>query len=92
MGGIRQVGELAIWHASPQKRVGQLIQLKHDSTVVEFQSQFLALMNRWTGLTEKHQTDIFTTGLRNPLKTDVELEHPATLEDAMALARAYEQR
>jgi hypothetical protein len=31
-------------------------------------------------------------GLRNPLRTDVELEHPTTLEDAMALARVYEQR
>jgi hypothetical protein len=31
-------------------------------------------------------------GLRNPLRTDVELEHPTTLEDAMALARLYEQR
>jgi hypothetical protein len=28
--------------------------------------------------------------LRNRLKMDVELEHPTTLEDAMALARAYE--
>jgi hypothetical protein len=30
--------------------------------------------------------------LRNLLKTDVELEAPTTLEDAMALARTYEQR
>jgi hypothetical protein len=36
--------------------------------------------------------DIFTAGLGNPLKTDVELEHPATLEDPMALARTYKQR
>jgi hypothetical protein len=52
----------------------------------------LALVNRCTGLTEKQQIDIFTVGLRNPLKTDVELEQPATLDDAMALARAYESR
>jgi hypothetical protein len=36
--------------------------------------------------------DIFTASLRNPLKADVELEHPASLEDAMALACTYEQR
>jgi hypothetical protein len=40
---------------------------------------------------EKHQINVFTAGLCNPLKTDIELEHPAMLEEAMALARAYEQ-
>jgi hypothetical protein len=30
--------------------------------------------------------------LHNPLRIDVELENPETLEDVMALARAYEQR
>jgi hypothetical protein len=42
-------------------------------------------------ISEKHQIDIFTAGLHNPLKTDIELEQPATLEEAMALAHAYEQ-
>jgi hypothetical protein len=60
--------------------VGELIQLKRDSTVTDYQSRFLALVNRCTSL------------IQNPLKTDVELEHPENLEDAMALARAYEQR
>jgi hypothetical protein len=35
-------------------------------------------------LEEKHQINIFTVGLGNPLPTDVELKHPTTLEDAMA--------
>jgi hypothetical protein len=72
--------------------LGELIQLHRESTVAEYQSQFLALVSRCKGLIEKHQVDIFTTGLDNPLKTDVELEHPTTLEDAMALTRTYEQR
>jgi hypothetical protein len=72
--------------------LGKLIQLKRDSTVADYQSRFLSLVNRCTGLTEKQQIDIFTAGLHNPLKTDVELEHPENLEDAMALARAYKQR
>jgi hypothetical protein len=72
--------------------LGELIQLKRDTTVTDYQSRFLALMYRCTGLTEKQQIDIFTVDLCNPLKTDVELEHSETLEDAMALARAYEQR
>jgi len=32
------------------------------------------------------------TGIQQPLSTDVELQKPDTLEDAMALARAYERR
>jgi hypothetical protein len=72
--------------------LGELIQLKRDTTVADYQNRFLALVNRCTGLNEKQQIDIFTAGLRNPLKIDVELEQPATLHDVMALARAYEQR
>jgi hypothetical protein len=72
--------------------LGELIQLKRETTVADYQSRFLTLVNRCTGLTEKQQIDIFTAGLRNPLKTDVELEQPTTLDDAMALARAYESR
>jgi hypothetical protein len=72
--------------------LGELIQLRRETTVADYQSRFLALFNRYIGLTEKQQIDIFTAGLRNPLKTDVELEQPATLDDAMALTRAYENR
>jgi hypothetical protein len=71
--------------------LGELIQLRRESTVAEYQSRFLALVSRCEGLIEKHQVDIFTTGLDNPLKTDVKLEHPTTLEDAMVLTRTYEQ-
>jgi hypothetical protein len=60
--------------------------------VAEYQSKFLALLARCDDLVEKHQIHIFTVGLGNPLRTDVELEHPATLDDAMALACIYEQR
>jgi hypothetical protein len=72
--------------------LGELIQLKRDTTVVDYQNRFLALVDRCTGLSEKQHIDIFTAGLRNPLKADVELEQPATLDDAMALALAYEHR
>jgi hypothetical protein len=33
---------------------------------------------------------IYTTGLVNPLKTDVALRRPASLDDAIMFARAYE--
>jgi hypothetical protein len=35
---------------------------------------------------------IYTAGLVNPLKTDVALRRPTSLDDAIMLARAYEQR
>jgi hypothetical protein len=35
---------------------------------------------------------IYTPGLINPLKTDVALRRPTSLDDAIMLARAYEQR
>jgi hypothetical protein len=72
--------------------LGELIQLRRTSSVAEYQNKFLSLVTRCEGLIEKHQVDIFTAGLGNPLKIDVELEHLATLEDVMALARTYEQR
>jgi hypothetical protein len=72
--------------------LGELIQLRREMTVADYQTRFLALVNRCKGLTEPHQIDIFTVGLRDLLKTDVELEQPVTLEEAMALARAYEHR
>jgi hypothetical protein len=72
--------------------LGELIQLRRTSSVAEYQNKFLSLVTRCEGLIEKHQVDIFAAGLGNPLKSDVELEHPTTLEDAMALARTYKQR
>jgi hypothetical protein len=54
--------------------LGELIQLRRETTVTDYQTRFLALVNCCKGLTEPHQIDIFTAGLRDPLKTDVELE------------------
>jgi hypothetical protein len=72
--------------------LGELIHLRREGMVVEFQGKFLSLLTRYDGLAEKHQINIFTTRLGNPLKTNVELEHPASLEEAIPLARAYKQR
>jgi hypothetical protein len=95
----RQIGQPSsswlisdLGHPSTAHMLGELIQLKRETTVADYQSRFLALVNRCTGLTEKQQIDIFVAGLLNPLKTDVELEKPTTLDDAMTLARAYESR
>jgi hypothetical protein len=53
---------------------------------------FLTHLSRCDTITEPHQVAIFTTGLGELLQTDVELQRPASLEDAMGLVCAYEQR
>jgi len=72
--------------------LGELTQLRRTSTVDDYQEQFLVLLARCQDVTEPQQIAIFTAGLQQPLSTDVELQKPATLEDAMALARAFERR
>jgi hypothetical protein len=57
---------------------------------MDYQSKFLYILARCEDLEEKHQINIFTVGLGNPSPTDVELEHPTTLEDVMALLRTGE--
>ncbi|GJN37202.1 hypothetical protein PR202_gb26131 [Eleusine coracana subsp. coracana] len=72
--------------------LGELTHLRRTGTVEEYQDQFLKLLARCDNVTEPQQIAIFTAGLGNPMKTDVELQKPANFEEAMALARAYEQR
>jgi hypothetical protein len=52
----------------------------------------MALSCRDTVITEAHQVQLFLTGLEKPLDTDVALHWPPTLDNAIMLARAYEQR
>jgi hypothetical protein len=51
---------------------------------------FLTHLSYCDTLSEPHQVTIFTTGLGELLQTDVKLQQPDTLEDAMSLTRAYE--
>jgi len=60
--------------------------------VDEYQDQFLKLLARCDGITERQQIDIFTAGLGNLMCIDVEMQKPESFEDAMTLARAYERR
>jgi hypothetical protein len=60
--------------------LGELIKIQSTGFVAEYQDQFLKLLTRCDG----------TAGLGDPLRIDVELQRPMTLEDAMGLSRAYE--
>jgi hypothetical protein len=72
--------------------LGELVLLCRARTVEEYKDQFLALACRDADLSDHQLIQIYTAGLGNPLKTDVALRRPATLDDAIMLARAYAQR
>lgn len=71
--------------------LGELAQLHCMGSVEAYQRWFLALLCRTEPLSLQ-QVQLFTVGLDNPLKTDVELQHMANLQTAMSLCRAYELR
>jgi hypothetical protein len=58
----------------------------------EFCNRFMSLSCRDHSLTEHQQVQLFTIGLGKPLRTDVALQRPKTLDEEIMLARAYEQR
>jgi hypothetical protein len=51
----------------------------------------LAKMAHAGPLSPEQQVRLFTGGLPEPIRVDVELQAPQDLQRAMALARAYEQ-
>lgn len=71
---------------------GELLRLRHTGSVAEYREEFLGLLDRCDGVTEPQQLAFFTSGLRDPLRADVELRRPATLQDAVWLALALEHR
>jgi hypothetical protein len=72
--------------------VGEIMCLRRSGTVEEYTDKFLALACRDADLAEPHLIQMYTVGLMNPLKTDVALRCPQSLNDAIMYARAYEQR
>lgn len=72
--------------------LGELTALRRTGSVEDYVNSFLALACRDAELSEGQQVQLFTAGLVNPLKTDVVLCQPRSLDDAIMFARAYEQR
>jgi hypothetical protein len=66
--------------------------LQRSGTVDEFGKRFIALSYRDTSLTEQQQIQLFITGLGDPQWTDMALQQPANLDDAIIFAHAYQQR
>jgi len=72
--------------------LGEQMACKRTDTVVDYQSQFEALLPRAGVLTELQKVHIFTAGLLPPLSLDVEILNPQSLSMAMSLARKLELR
>ena len=67
--------------------LGELKELRQTETAEEYQRNFLAIFCRAEHLQPRQQVQLFTPGLEEPIRTDVELQNPASLQMAMALAR-----
>jgi hypothetical protein len=72
--------------------LGELCHLRCTGSINDYQAEFLTLLAYYGGVSEPQQIAIFTAGLEDPLRIDVELQKPLTLEEVAALARAYERR
>lgn len=72
--------------------LGELAALRKAGIVDEYTERFLEQVAHTGNLNKQQHVNIYTTGLLEPLKTDVELHHPQNMETAMSLARAYKRR
>ncbi|WVZ51300.1 hypothetical protein U9M48_002455 [Paspalum notatum var. saurae] len=72
--------------------LGELAFLRHTGTVAEYTDRFLALACRDEDLSDPQQVQLYLAGLQNPLKLDVSLRKPKSLNEAIMFARAYGQR
>jgi hypothetical protein len=72
--------------------IDKLIVLRREGSVDSFCNRFMALSCRDPEIIEAHQIQLFMAGLDQPLRTDVALQKPATMDEAIMYAHAYEQR
>jgi hypothetical protein len=71
--------------------LGELAQLHRTGTGDDICGRFMALSCHDHMLTESQQIQLFTTGQGEPLRTDVALWQPTSLDAAVMFVRAYEQ-
>ena len=72
--------------------LGELARLPFRTTVDDYQERFWDLLAQTAPLSQEQQVQLFTAGLPDRIKIDVELMAPRDLNQALSLARAYERR
>jgi len=73
-------------------RLSELARLPFVSTVQDYAERFNAVLCHARDLTASQKAELFTGGLPDHIRMDVELRHPEDLQTAMHLARAFERR
>lgn len=71
--------------------VGEIKALIRMGTMEESSWCYLSLLSRCDNLSMQTSIDLYTSGLGQPLASDVELQHPIDLQQAMSLAQKYER-
>jgi hypothetical protein len=65
--------------------------LCHAGSIDDYSKRFMALSCHHPTLTEHQKIRLYIMGLGNPLRTNVSLHQPASLDDTVIFAQAYEQ-
>ena len=72
--------------------LGQIARMRQSGMVTEYVGKFHSLLAHNDPLSTKKQVQLFTSGLTDLLRVDVEIQKLVDLQVAMSLARAYEQQ
>lgn len=91
VGGVPHAVPSAVW-ASPEHHLSDLARLPFTSTVDAYMEAFQARAAHAGRLSPGQKAKLFTGGLPDHIRVDVELHDPQDLQRAMHLARAYERR
>ncbi|VFR00018.1 unnamed protein product [Cuscuta campestris] len=67
--------------------IGLLSKLTQTSTVMEYQAAFEAILNKVSGVPDATLIAMYVAGLKQPLRREVNLRNPSTLQSTFALAR-----
>ncbi|GKB45563.1 hypothetical protein Tco_0896316 [Tanacetum coccineum] len=89
--GIKSIQDNTL-RASDQDARYALSKLLQMGTVTEYESEFVVLANRVTGIFECLLTSFYISGLKLALQIDLLRARPKTLGEAFALARINEAR
>lgn len=71
--------------------MGTFTNLRQTATIEEYHTQFAALSNRNSRLTEEFRISTFISGLRGDLRIKVTLFEPTTLLAIFGLAKLLEE-
>lgn len=71
---------------------GELINLHQTGTVEEYQDQFEAILSKTRGISRDQRIALFLNGLKENIKSRVQICQPQTWNTAVCLARKYEKQ